>query len=130
RHTRFSRDWSSDVCSSDLDVRLAEHALLDALLDDGPEQPLDLVALGDVFGKVLIPQAAVLAQEDGGTLRVLGDEPGVSLHGGKELLRAGSVGGDDGLHIRDKLVHARLKDGEQDFLFAAEVVVQAGFLDI
>src|SRR5690606_40002998 len=21
RHTRFSRDWSSDVCSSDLDVR-------------------------------------------------------------------------------------------------------------
>src|SRR5690606_40365217 len=88
RHTRFSRDWSSDVCSSDLDVRLAEHALLDALLDDGPEQPLDLVALGDVFGKVLIPQAAVLAQEDGGTLRVLGDEPGVSLHGGKEIGRA------------------------------------------
>src|SRR5690606_31488953 len=23
RHTRFSRDWSSDVCSSDLEVRLA-----------------------------------------------------------------------------------------------------------
>src|SRR5690606_40007154 len=22
RHTRFSRDWSSDVCSSDLDVQL------------------------------------------------------------------------------------------------------------
>src|SRR5690606_39733216 len=22
RHTRFSRDWSSDVCSSDLDIRM------------------------------------------------------------------------------------------------------------
>src|SRR5690606_7121302 len=34
RHTRFSRDWSSDVCSSDLDIvpkraalRAAQHAL-------------------------------------------------------------------------------------------------------
>src|SRR5256886_7769123 len=28
RHTRFDCDWSSDVCSSDLRVRLAEHAPL------------------------------------------------------------------------------------------------------
>src|SRR5690606_40231029 len=27
RHTRFSRDWSSDVCSSDLDGRDAEYAI-------------------------------------------------------------------------------------------------------
>src|SRR5690606_39759742 len=27
RHTRFSRDWSSDVCSSDLDYVLMEKAL-------------------------------------------------------------------------------------------------------
>src|SRR5690606_40834976 len=26
RHTRFSRDWSSDVCSSDLDLALIRHA--------------------------------------------------------------------------------------------------------
>src|SRR5690606_39445310 len=26
RHTRFSRDWSSDVCSSDLVLRRAAHA--------------------------------------------------------------------------------------------------------
>src|SRR5690606_40540351 len=26
RHTRFSRDWSSDVCSSDLDERAGEAA--------------------------------------------------------------------------------------------------------
>src|SRR5207302_8249242 len=25
RHTRFSRDWSSDVCSSDLQARLGAH---------------------------------------------------------------------------------------------------------
>src|SRR5690606_40155423 len=25
RHTRFSRDWSSDVCSSDLPVLLVQH---------------------------------------------------------------------------------------------------------
>src|SRR5690606_40684844 len=25
RHTRFSRDWSSDVCSSDLGMRLTNH---------------------------------------------------------------------------------------------------------
>src|SRR5690606_40746524 len=28
RHTRFSRDWSSDVCSSDLSIALDEDALL------------------------------------------------------------------------------------------------------
>src|SRR5690606_39771844 len=27
RHTRFSRDWSSDVCSSDLNVRRLHHQL-------------------------------------------------------------------------------------------------------
>src|SRR5690606_39795879 len=32
RHTRFSRDWSSDVCSSDLEVgdRLVQHARHDS----------------------------------------------------------------------------------------------------
>src|SRR5690606_40554637 len=30
RHTRFSRDWSSDVCSSDLDVLAARPVLVGA----------------------------------------------------------------------------------------------------
>src|SRR5690606_40656797 len=30
RHTRFSRDWSSDVCSSDLAVRVGRAALAPA----------------------------------------------------------------------------------------------------
>src|SRR5690606_39770951 len=37
RHTRFSRDWSSDVCSSDLDGPLAAVTLLDELLAAEPE---------------------------------------------------------------------------------------------
>src|SRR5690606_40478695 len=27
RHTRFSRDWSSDVCSSDLEIRVTDHGI-------------------------------------------------------------------------------------------------------
>src|SRR5207302_3872647 len=34
RHTRFSRDWSSDVCSSDLDHALADHGFAHGLLDE------------------------------------------------------------------------------------------------
>src|SRR5690606_40079198 len=50
RHTRFSRDWSSDVCSSDL---TAEELASDALLDlaaslaahDAQSRPVALRAL-------------------------------------------------------------------------------------
>src|SRR5690606_40363367 len=31
RHTRFSRDWSSDVCSSDLEKQLARNVVPDTL---------------------------------------------------------------------------------------------------
>src|SRR5690606_39507059 len=30
RHTRFSRDWSSDVCSSDLDTRIEAYCHFDS----------------------------------------------------------------------------------------------------
>src|SRR5690606_40082954 len=32
RHTRFSRDWSSDVCSSDLVIEKPDMALLDIMM--------------------------------------------------------------------------------------------------
>src|SRR5690606_40089895 len=38
RHTRFSRDWSSDVCSSDLDLGVLEGAAAD-LVDTGAYKP-------------------------------------------------------------------------------------------
>src|SRR5690606_40767124 len=39
RHTRFSRDWSSDVCSSDLGILIVSSvgfAILMSILDDYP----------------------------------------------------------------------------------------------
>src|SRR5690606_39435618 len=38
-HTRFSRDWSSDVCSSDLSVTVRDLALMAATLANGGVQP-------------------------------------------------------------------------------------------
>src|SRR5690606_36448186 len=38
RHTSFSRDWSSDVCSSDLLIRNRDHLLLTALKDSDADQ--------------------------------------------------------------------------------------------
>src|SRR6266498_527438 len=35
RHTRCGRDWSSDVCSSDLHVRVVGERLVDPLVDQG-----------------------------------------------------------------------------------------------
>src|SRR5690606_41174671 len=39
RHTRFSRDWSSDVCSSDLEAHVG--CLLDRLVDGEQWRDLD-----------------------------------------------------------------------------------------
>src|SRR6266498_1391278 len=63
RHTRCGRDWSSDVCSSDLEVRVATTSLTPALLVlsdtyypgwrafvDGGEQPL---VRGDLLFRVV-----------------------------------------------------------------------------
>src|SRR5690606_39833301 len=41
RHTRFSRDWSSDVCSSDLLTKLA------GVLDMAPKEVMEKVRLCD-----------------------------------------------------------------------------------
>src|SRR5690606_40628736 len=46
RHTRFSRDWSSDVCSSDLIQEDGGHLLLAAELHPGAE-PLLVEATGE-----------------------------------------------------------------------------------
>src|SRR5215475_207403 len=62
RHTRFSRDWSSDVCSSDLLVVLGpEHAATIAgdglsradvqrFVYENARQPLGLMRLGGMYG--------------------------------------------------------------------------------
>src|SRR5690606_40284872 len=48
RHTRFSRDWSSDVCSSDLDAscRRGEPVLFFAFEENGPQLIRNMKAIG------------------------------------------------------------------------------------
>src|SRR5690606_40497113 len=53
RHTRFSRDWSSDVCSSDLGVALAGAV---ALLD-----PQRVLVSGGVASSLEILRPAILS---------------------------------------------------------------------
>src|SRR5690625_7495199 len=51
RHTRWPRDWSSDVCSSDLLYVLASgRAKAVHLSAAGDEHVVDLLAPGDLFG--------------------------------------------------------------------------------
>src|SRR5687768_18122520 len=54
RHTRCSRDWSSDVCSSDLADRLSEALPRYALVVVG----LALILLTVVFRSILVPLKA------------------------------------------------------------------------
>src|SRR5690606_39704843 len=62
RHTRFSRDWSSDVCSSDLGNLLRRHDAHDVYLDAAAR-------IADLEG---VRRAAVLTAE----LRRQGVAPG------------------------------------------------------
>src|SRR5690606_40886930 len=57
RHTRFSRDWSSDVCSSDLVERQRQHVLvggleghLELLLD--LQQPVEVIGVAAVLAEL------------------------------------------------------------------------------
>src|SRR5690606_39563697 len=68
-HTRFSRDWSSDVCSSDLDPHealfSAYESLLAELAEDDPEWALrrfEAALLADV-GYGLVLEREVLGQQ-------------------------------------------------------------------
>src|SRR5690606_40417455 len=61
RHTRFSRDWSSDVCSSDLDPDALVEGERLLLLERG----LDLVPghRGVVFGRDAVARVPVVPGE-------------------------------------------------------------------
>src|SRR5690606_41008379 len=72
RHTRFSRDWSSDVCSSDLFLH-AEVEFLDVFLLEQPgagighHDAADLQHIA-VMGGVQRHVGVLLDQQDGGLL--------------------------------------------------------------
>src|SRR5690606_24273813 len=53
RHTRFSRDWSSDVCSSDLDSARFKYRLAEAL--GAPISDVDGMVIGGHSDTGMIP---------------------------------------------------------------------------
>src|SRR5690606_39968021 len=81
RHTRFSRDWSSDVCSSDLQVaqllKPGRHAL-----EVGPGEGEFLAELANRFGtvtaldlsKTMLERAQAFADEKRSEERRVGKE--------------------------------------------------------
>src|SRR5690606_39470123 len=98
RHTRFSRDWSSDVCSSDLDVLGEEH---------GVEPVPGGVGGGDGFGfgveglddddraeDLFVPVAGgrVDGGEDGRAYGPAGGEPARPPRAGRVLAVRAAVG--------------------------------------
>src|SRR5690606_41121040 len=92
RHTRFSRDWSSDVCSSDLPLQVLArmHVLAAADLTDdadalGRPRPADGVA----------PRLELLAQLVTGATSVPGPVLTAVVHG--ELLTLRPFGSADGV---------------------------------
>src|SRR5690349_25045885 len=62
RHTRSLRDWSSDVCSSDLEPRELALGRLEGLL--GQLRRLDLLAQFVRFGLLLVPLPQLLRSEE------------------------------------------------------------------
>src|SRR5690606_41033303 len=71
RHTRFSRDWSSDVCSSDL-VEQAVAAFERALLLTPERTPL---LLSYAQAQILLADDNSLARAGRAVARVLSKEP-------------------------------------------------------
>src|SRR5207302_5881348 len=98
RHTRFSRDWSSDVCSSDL------------LLGYGPDDPFP--ALAELFHEK--PARDLVAT----VLAGLEAEPHELERGGRTLLVTGRALPNGGglLVIRDVTELRRLEAVRRDFV--------------
>src|SRR5690606_39307441 len=57
RHTSFSRDWSSDVCSSDLLLVIGPRLLPDR---DGEGHPEDTYMVSDYISELIIPAESEL----------------------------------------------------------------------
>src|SRR2546430_12699224 len=53
RHTRFDCDWSSDVCSSDLDLACGQISRMDGVLNRTAQLILRSMALGRSFEQAL-----------------------------------------------------------------------------
>src|SRR5207245_5774740 len=88
RHTRCYRDWSSDVCSSDLDTWNRGGRLLTAKLDSGAIPLDEFLAEISRAKPVRVPGTAVYLTHAANTA------PLVLLHHRSEERRAGKEGTD------------------------------------
>src|SRR5690606_40059508 len=81
RHTRFSRDWSSDVCSSDLRVRGLEQGMGIGMAGSGQDLfgAADILELAQIEDPDLITQVADHRQ-------VMGDQQIGQLKSGLQVL--------------------------------------------
>src|SRR3712207_7756183 len=107
RHTRYWRDWSSDVCSSDLEALAAvDGEALDLLteLRAVADEELRGVAVGELrehLGQLRVDRRAVVALHE-----VLDDELPVGLHvvgdatAHRERVQLVAI---DGLHVTEPL---------------------------
>src|SRR5690606_41118863 len=86
RHTRFSRDWSSDVCSSDL--KLYEHESLVALFEDSFKRFRDRVAFENMGTTITYGELDELSSHFAAFLQDLGMQKGER----SEERRAGKEG--------------------------------------
>src|SRR3954451_6370299 len=78
RHTRCGRDWSSDVCSSDLPTRGMDRAHKDALAARISELPAAMVATHDTEFAAAFADRVVLLGEG----EVIADGPPAEVLGG------------------------------------------------
>src|SRR5690606_39684070 len=95
RHTRFSRDWSSDVCSSDLAVRRSYR---------------DLFLLGRLFG-------SGIRERGGGALAIVGvtaDEHRAALVVDDHLVEINALGTADLARIREEIGRASCRERESN----------------
>src|SRR5690606_40152415 len=65
RHTRFSRDWSSDVCSSDLSIRItyAKALLVDQVLLKKAQQEHDVTLCQEILQEAYLTDVRPLVRQ-------------------------------------------------------------------
>src|SRR5690606_40183890 len=94
RHTRFSRDWSSDVCSSDLAGRGLPERLLRRLVAARPYQARRALIAVEVLaadGQRVLDADGVVGVDDQVDLGQ-GEPAGERVDGGPGALRLGAEG--------------------------------------
>src|SRR5690606_13839707 len=116
RHTRFSRDWSSDVCSSDLDLAATQPAQLllreirhvAALVEDAPtgDAPVPPEIAHDPHGDGGLAAAGLADQPHGLPLH----DREVEVENRRYLSRTGEVADAEALALEERLLGGPVRE--------------------